>query len=256
MKLTSVARRLGLAFNTVMTLFGVALGVMSIVYMVTETRPELTPRGALWCGLGAALLVVLNGILGMMCTMSDPVSDPTSKDQVRSGWKCYLFLAVVLLGIAGVGMRWARMATDQKPAINMMSRLWNKLPDDTALAIQTMGQCCGFNNYTDRIQEPCIRFQQQVGCGKIMAGYYVKAVDRLTVYLWVFLSIMAAAVVSGCGLWICGERALSALDRLNNATPSAIADGTVKPHDPYLISIQPGTPKGQSYEDWHRTVFQ
>jgi hypothetical protein len=133
-----------------------------------------------------------------------------------------------------------------------MSRLWNKLPDETALAIQSMGQCCGFANYTDRIQEPCIRYLEQVGCGPIMVRYHKRAVQKLLPVIWAFLSASLAAILSGTVLWIWGER-------MSAFAPEPSIPSSPKPRNakyPPFAEPLPGTPKGQSYDDWHRTVFQ
>lgn len=243
----SRAKKLALFFNTGLTLAGVGLGVISLVFILNESRPELTPREMLWSGLGTAFVIVLTGILGMMCNMK--VAEPS---QQRSAFKCYLILAAIVAGIMGGALRYSKVSTKGDVNTSNMSRIWNKLPDETALAIQSMGQCCGFSNYTDRIQEPCIRYIEKVGCGQIMTRYYRRSVYKLVPIVWIFLSAALAAIASGTLLWLWGERlwaygpepSISSSPKNNNAQ-----------YPPYTDPL-PGTPKGQSYDEWHRTVFQ
>jgi hypothetical protein len=54
-----------------------------------------------------------------------------------------------------------------------LENFWNQAPFSILTSIQAEGQCCGFMNYSDRVIEPCQRFQQQVGCRDAMKEQYI-----------------------------------------------------------------------------------
>lgn len=237
--------------------------VLCLVFLLNESRPELTPRGLLWGGLAITFLLILNGILGMMCTMHpEDAEDPA---QQRAAFKCYLVMTTIIAAIIGCGLRWAIVSNKKEVSTKRMSKLWNELTDEKAMAIQAMGECCGFTNYTDRIQEPCIRFTKQVGCAPTMIKYHKKATDKIIKLIYGLLTVCGMAIISGMGMWIWGERKWTAQEQNNRGqgvTEHDSSSNNYNQEDDGPKSAQydyphpdPGTPRSQAYHTWHNTVF-
>lgn len=249
------ARKLGMAYNTVLCLVGVGVGVAALALMLNESRPELTPRDWWWGSLGVSLVLVLTGILGMVFCGSplyDSDSTNTSTNTTtlltkqRSACKCYLALAIMMAVAMGAALRYTTAVTLKPASVrNHLSQTWNRIPEESALAIESMGECCGFASYKDRIQEPCIRRQVERGCASTMIKYYERSTRRLITIMSTVLVASLIGVVLAVGLWIWGER-----EQVFAVVPVPVEEdreGTLN---------LPGTPKGQSFDDWHRTIFQ
>lgn len=61
-----------------------------------------------------------------------------------------------------------------------LSRLWNRIDTPTALAIQASFKCCGFEDYLDRIQDPCTHYSPAVGCAFAMGQTWREGASHLT----------------------------------------------------------------------------
>jgi hypothetical protein len=251
-------RNAQLAFNTALSLLGVAVGVICLAWMLNEVRPEFTPREMLWGGLGVALVIVLTGILGIASAMGG-VSDEQDGEQservpvraavYNSTIVCYILLAVLLAIVSGVAIRHTAHYTKSAAAVARMSRAWSALHTDTAVLIQDQGQCCGFASYKDRLIEPCIRRQQERGCQARLVEYYGRAGRRMLPVMWTVLMASVLAIVSGVLFWAAGYH----LPEPSHQTPPTNSSNTMTTDE---FAETPMTPKGQSYEAWHRTIFQ
>lgn len=258
-----MARKAGMAFNTMLCLMGVAVGVVGLAFMLNESRPELTQRDLLWGSLGVALVLVLTGILGMVfCThsLTDPSTGATNTNNTtrqRSAYKCYIALAFLLAVSMGAVLRYTAVTLRPDTVRHHLSRLWDRIPDDTALAIEGMGECCGFASYRDRIQEPCIRRQQERGCADVMVAYYRGSIRRLVPIVWMVLVSCLVAVASGVALWLWGEQECAYRVPVEDAAvKEPFTTSSKDDHGAQDVFNLPGTPKGQSFDDWHRTIFQ
>lgn len=249
-----VVRGLGVGVNAGLFLLGLAVGGFSIVLLALSGRPELSPRDLLYGGCGLAFLLLLLGSLGIMAS-----SRMAGSGNIRSAWQCYIALAIICTLLAAVGVQFARTHESETFTKQHFDKLWQTLPDDVVMNLQQYGQCCGFANGTDRVQEPCQRYRERVGCFTVMENYYLDQLYKIIPTAWTVLGLCLMGLTSGALLWLAQELE----DRRESAKAgTAMNTGTQSAYEqnPYCAKQQddpPGTPKlQQTYDAWHRTIFK
>lgn len=91
-----------------------------------------------------------------------------------------LFGLLILLAM-GISIQYNRPSNSQ-----YLSTLWDTMEKNQVKKIQNIGECCGFLDYNDRIQEPCKEYHEQIGCSEFMEEIYVPLVDKAMIP-WVAL---------------------------------------------------------------------
>ena len=76
----------------------------------------------------------------------------------------YGLTTAAMLGLAIFGMIRIRTELDTSMTYRTFSQYWDAAPDSSILRIQEMGECCGFEDYEDRLQEPCTEYVEKMGC--------------------------------------------------------------------------------------------
>jgi hypothetical protein len=76
----------------------------------------------------------------------------------------YGLMATGMLALATFGV--IRIKTEMGTSMTKktFSHYWDDAPDSSILRIQEMGECCGFEDYEDRVQEPCTEYVERLGC--------------------------------------------------------------------------------------------
>jgi hypothetical protein len=119
-------------------------------------------------------------------------------NQPRGGYYIALGLGSICQLVAALGIYlWMRQQKDEKTLKPHMSHIWNTCSDSLAYSIQTIGQCCGFNNYADRIMNPCVEWAPEIGCYEaIMRDVYLYTIKLAAIPYLVMIGLSAAATVA------------------------------------------------------------
>jgi hypothetical protein len=150
---------------------GIAVSVFGLVLLLSAPLSIVNPISLEIGELVLGVVMLCAAIMGILAAV-------TGKPVLFVAYG--LLLATILIASAfgySNTLMWGRHGFTHK----RFSNLWDRLDDTTVLQVQDYGQCCGFDSYTDRIQEPCKRFREQVGCYDTMAGFFKYQLNRLRV---------------------------------------------------------------------------
>lgn len=131
------------------------MAVLSITLLTTSPILALSPKNILIGGLVIGIILIFLGALGMLAMSFDrniPVLLSYST----------LMLVTICVSIWGLTMISASLVPSQMEGT--LDDLWMHGNNNTVVQIESWGQCCGFHNYSDRVQEPCTLYDQEIGC--------------------------------------------------------------------------------------------
>ncbi|PJF17715.1 hypothetical protein PSACC_02474 [Paramicrosporidium saccamoebae] len=150
---------------------GLAMAILSLTLLATSPILAIAPRAILIGGLVLGIILMFVTALGAV----GATNDRNSPALVGYSLLMLAAIGVTIWGVSSVGM------SMKDPEVEgYLDRVWMDSDNGTILQIESWGQCCGFHNYTDRIQEPCTKYAEEMGCYELMKGQYE---ESLTVML-------------------------------------------------------------------------
>lgn len=171
-------RRLVFFYQLLLACGGLALAILSLTMLLNSPMLAVTPREILVGGLVLGILVVLVTALGAFGTI---------KEHNKPALLGYMILILALIGVTITGVAVLGSSLKEDRLLGTLGNIWDSVDNTTALQIESWGQCCGFLNYSDRIQEPCTRYQEEVGCYQVMRVLYESKLAMIVVPLTVLL---------------------------------------------------------------------
>ena len=157
------------------------------------------------------LIIALAGVAAMSFFLAAR-SGPTLPRELSLG---FLFISLALLGVSILGLvgtqrkhrsiLWIYAAislgiivglivssilllTKRSDIRSLASDLWNSFDGPTRAAAQSWGRCCGFDNYSDRVFQPCKEYLERVGCWVAIN----ELLDKITLVLVILFFGIAA----------------------------------------------------------------
>lgn len=165
-------KRLVFFYQLILAGAGLGVAVLSLTLLTTSPILAISPKELLVGGLVLGILLMFVTALGAFGTTHDRHTPAL----VGYGVLMAAVVGVTIWGISAVGV-----ALHEDSIVSHLDSLWLDSDTQTVLQIQSWGQCCGFNNYTDRIQEPCTKYAQELGCFEVMKGPYQSRLTSLLV---------------------------------------------------------------------------
>ena len=134
-----------------------------------------------------------------------------------------------------------------KSVKDQFSTFWETTSPTLLTLIQSEGQCCGFDSYSDRVLEPCKKYAEAVGCWTVLRDEYGYYLHLFTPSLLLLTSMCAASALIALILIIVrlnGKRSKSEDD-------SVPATGFYyeQQEEPFRIN------RSQPFDAWHKAVF-
>lgn len=173
---------------------GVVLAALSLIKLIRTDVLAITPLHVLignvhLCdclgGTMAGATVLVCSVLGFCASYS--------------GKRVSYFIAyglVLAAMISSVVLAFVKLRQEESASqlYAHFDRLWNEAPESTILQIQATGQCCGFDSYTDRFQEPCTEYDERVGCYEgIIRDTYLHTIHSAATPCIVLIAVLGAA---------------------------------------------------------------
>ena len=72
---------------------------------------------------------------------------------------------------------------------------WNRISFFVRGRIQDTRQCCGFYDYADRLQEPCTKYFEQLGCGELISAEIEEEYSNFVILIIILMSSQLIAFV-------------------------------------------------------------
>ena len=152
-------------------LAGISITITSLYFLLSSDLSMLNPVGLEIGGITEGLMIVASAIFGLLAIIF----------RKRGFFAAYGILVGVVLVLASAGYSQMQLKSRKSFTHDTFSRMWDRLPVNSVLQIQAYGECCGFEMYADRIQEPCKKYREQVGCYEMMEGYWLYQINRLII---------------------------------------------------------------------------
>src|SRR5262249_33530576 len=145
---------------------GVALGAFTMMRLLKAPILALLPMDILigtvminhgkLGGLASGASLLILGVLGFYAGYAG---------KRQRHFVAYGLTTAAVLGPAILGVIRIRAELGPSPTTyRAFSQYWDAAPDSSILRIQEMGECCGFGDYEDRLQEPCTEYAERIGC--------------------------------------------------------------------------------------------
>lgn len=160
-------------FGTVAFIMGVSCAVMLFSAELVFLAPE---ESLIMGGIMSALAILIASLGAYGCWKR--------KGGVSIRIATGLLFGLMVLLAMGIFIQYTRPSSRK-----YLSNLWDTMDKGEIYKIQNVGECCGFTDYNDRIQEPCKQYHEQIGCSEFMEEVYVPLVDKAMipwVALWLF----------------------------------------------------------------------
>jgi len=160
---------------------GLAAAVFCLILLVTAPIQSISPTDLTIGGMVVGIVLMLTALIGALTTMrmTDSSPDDPGRSTTTISLVTYALLLAGLVGCTIGGLVILARSNSDSTIEAHLDRLWNTTNVSTALQIQTWGQCCGFRDYADRIQQPCTEYQQEVGCFEPMRSFYAQRLDLM-----------------------------------------------------------------------------
>lgn len=216
----SVLRKVSSIYQVALACGGIALAVLSLTLLLTSPLLALAPKNLLIGGLVIGVLLLFVAAIGTV--------GATQEKGGPALW-AYVCLVSILLVMAVYGVASIGNALKESSLEKSLSTLWDTAPARTIVQIESWGQCCGFFNYTDRFQEPCTAYEEEIGCWEPMRS----AVQGQLTAMMVPATVLLVGEALGLALTLLLAWALWRADRQAK-----------------LIGER------QPFDAWHKAVFQ
>jgi hypothetical protein len=150
---------------------GISIVITCLYFLLSSELSMLNPAGLEIGGITEGALMIISSIFALLAIIF----------RKKGFFAVYGILIGVILVLASAGYSQMQIKSRKAYTQEIFSRMWDRLPTNSVLQIQAYGECCGFEAYADRIQEPCKKYREQVGCYEMMEGYWLFQINRLIV---------------------------------------------------------------------------
>ena len=169
---------------------------------------------------GASLLIL--GILGFYAGYAG---------KKQRHFVAYGLTTAAMLGLTILGMIRIKTELGTSMTYKIFSQYWDAAPDSSILRIQEIGECCGFEEYDDRMQEPCTEYVEKLGCWEaIIRPTHTELLKEAFVPCVIVIGLLSVAILLNIGM------ALAVRKESKKRRPS-------------IAQRQP-------FDAWHKAVFQ
>lgn len=187
-------RRLVFIFQLALAGAGLAMAILSLTLLTTSPIIAVAPQPVLVGGLVLGIVLIFVTALGAFGVL-DERNTPALVG--------YSILMLAVTGVTIWGVTAISGSLQDGTVEEHLDHVWMDSDTPTVLQIQTWGQCCGFKNYTDRIQEPCTKYQEEVGCFPAMKSQYTARLTSMLVPSTVLLIAECVGILlNGLILWL------------------------------------------------------
>lgn len=181
-------------FRLFATVVALALVVGGIIVYATEPLSLLIPRDALVAILVGGSLTALFSFVSFLVIGVKKRTDGARGARIR--WivldailMAFLASAFIFSALRSIRHS-AELSTTTKKTF---SSFWETASPVMLTLIQSEGQCCGFEGYSDRVLEPCKKYSEAVGCWTVLKDEYAYYSHVLTPALFILASLCSAA---------------------------------------------------------------
>lgn len=172
-----IIKQFALFYQLLLCCVSIGLCVACLVQMLSvQGDSSLKPKAVLLASF------LISGAVGAFAAAGvySAVHDPYRKTKRCMSGVFYLIgVAVAVALIAVGGVRVESFLNDEAWIESELSQLWDHMDDVSASRVQAWGQCCGFQNYADRVMEPCVEYSPSVGCKEVMEAVYLPTMGRV-----------------------------------------------------------------------------
>lgn len=173
---------------------GLAMSILSLTLLTTSPIMAIAPQPVLVGGLVLGLVLTFVAMLGALGAFDDQ----NTPALVGYGILMLAITGVTIWGITAIGSY-----LQDEHVETQLDRVWMQSDTNTVLQVESWGQCCGFHNYTDRIQEPCTKYSEEVGCFEVMKKPYVARLSSMMVPGTILLACEAIGMLGNLlVLWL------------------------------------------------------
>lgn len=220
---------------------GVAMVLVigGIVVYATEPLSLLLPRDGLVTVLAGGSVTALLAFTSFLVIGVRKRTDGSRGARMR--W--VVIDALLMAAMATAFILAAVMTLNQSASLppstkHTFSRFWSTASPTMITLIQSDGQCCGFDGYSDRILEPCSKYAQAVGCWTVLRDEYMYYLHLLAPAL-----IVLAVLCSTCSIlaFILIVLRLHAANKQNDQMD----------HQEEAFQIN----RSEPFDAWHKAIF-
>jgi hypothetical protein len=187
-------RRLVFFYQLVLAGAGLALAILSLTLLSTSPILAISPREILVGGLVLGIILMFVTALGAIGTTSE---------RNAPALYGYMLLMTAVLSVTIWGVTEVGISLQDSSIETHLDSLWMNAETSTILQVESWGQCCGFHNYTDRIQEPCTKYEQEVGClDPMRSQYQARLTTMLAPGMVLLVGECFGVALTGMILWL------------------------------------------------------
>lgn len=230
-------------FKLITTVLALALVIGGVVIYATEPMGVLIPQDALVTVLAGGCLTALASFVSFLVIGVRKRTDGARGARLR--W--IVIDALVMAALAVALLLSALLALQHSANLSVsakqkFSAFWETASPPLLTVIQSEGQCCGFDSYTDRVFEPCKKYKEAVGCWTVLRdehGYYL---HLLTPALFILASLCCASSLLSLILLV---------QRLRSSKRDKGNDNGYYYEQDESFRIN----RSQPFDAWHKAVF-
>ena len=226
----------------------VILVVGGTVVYGTEPLSLLIPQDALVTVLAGGSMTALLAFIAFLIVGVRKRTDSANGARLR--W--IVLDALLMLGLAAAFLFSAlanmrQSSNISKSAKTRFSSFWETASPTLLTLIQSEGQCCGFDSYSDRVLEPCKKYAEAVGCWTVLRDEYAYYLHLFTPSLLILTSICAASALVALTLLI--VRLTSKRRSKSDNADTATGFYYEQQEESFRIN------RSQPFDAWHKAVF-
>lgn len=233
-------------FKLISTVLALALVIGGVVVYATEPMSLLIPQDALVTVLAGGCLTALASFVSFLVIGVRKKTDGARGARIR--W--IVIDALVMAGLSTAFLFAALLAIQHSSNLSAaakqkFSAFWESASPTLLTLIQSEGQCCGFEGYSDRVLEPCKKYKEAVGCWTVLRdehGYYL---HLLTPALFILCSLCCASSLLSLILLV--QRLRSA--KRDKGDGNSAGGYYYDQDESFRIN------RSQPFDAWHKAVF-
>lgn len=233
-------------FHLITTVLALIVVVGATVVYGTEPLGLLIPQDSLVTVLVGGSLTALVAFVSFLVVGVRKRTDGARGARIR--W--IVLDSLLMSGLAGGFLLAALMSINQASNISKsikskFSSFWQTASPTLITLIQSDGQCCGFDSYSDRVLEPCTKYSEAVGCWTVLRDEYGYYLHLFTPALLVLTCVCAASAFIALVLVI-----LRIYGKHSKSDPSANGGFYYEQQEePFRIN------RSEPFDAWHKAVF-
>ena len=159
------------AFQVLLMVAGVAVAILGVGLYAGEPLSEsMLPTDAMTAMISGAIMMAICGLIAFIVI-------PLKKRRIEGAQGVrirWIVVDSIIMAAIGASMLISGVLLRSPPnAITArLSGFWETASPALLSVIQQRGQCCGFASYSDRVLEPCSKFNPAVGCASVLLDDY------------------------------------------------------------------------------------